>query len=49
MYTTPLIKDVLILGAGIAGCALALALVKRGVSVTLATFHLIRESIMDHL
>lgn len=37
MYTTPLIKDVLILGAGIAGCALALALVKRGISVTLAT------------
>ncbi len=30
-------KDVLIIGAGIAGCAIALALAKRGVSVTILT------------
>ncbi len=30
-------KDILVIGAGIAGCALALALAKRGISVTIMT------------
>ncbi len=31
------VKDVLVVGAGIAGCAVALALAKRGVPVTIVT------------